>query len=111
MLQHQKTCQSKWGPHISDEALIPAAAMRAHYMGGCSEMHVWRLLNDPKRQELGFPRPISINGRNYWRVGEIRLWLRNQEAKSRQQGLAVAPDTRVARSVRSPLTSRAPARR
>jgi len=35
-------------------------------------MTLWRWLRDP---ELGFPRPLVINGRRYWRESEIKAWL------------------------------------
>src|SRR4051812_21621756 len=93
--------QPKWGAHVADEALIPGPEMRDNYMGGCSEMHIWRLLNYSKYQKLKFPKPIRINGRCYWRLGEIRHWIRDQEAKSRHQALAADPDPGLAKVVRS----------
>ena len=36
-----------------------------------ARMSLWRWVNDPK---VGFPPPILMNGRNYWRLGAIRQW-------------------------------------
>jgi len=35
-------------------------------------MTLWRWLQDEK---LGFPRPLVIHGRRYWREEEIIAWL------------------------------------
>ena len=50
-------------------ALIPA-----------SDMTIWRW----QRANL-FPVPISINGRNYWRLDEIEAWLRDRAANRHVQ--------------------------
>jgi prophage regulatory protein len=50
-------------------ALIPA-----------SDMTIWRW----QRANL-FPLPISINGRNYWRLDEIEAWLRDRAASRHLQ--------------------------
>ena len=52
-----------------DETLIPAAALRARY--NVSDMTIWRWLGHP---ELEMPRPIVIQRRRYWRLGELRAW-------------------------------------
>ncbi len=66
----------------SDESLIAGKRLR-EILGGCSEMHIWRLLHDEKNQALAFPKPMKINDRNYWRLGSIRQWIREQEIQSR----------------------------
>src|SRR5205823_1264327 len=71
-------------PQPSDETLTTGRQLR-QLLGACSEMHIWRLLNKPELQTLAFPRPTKINGRNYWRLGVIRQWIADQEAKSRAQ--------------------------
>lgn len=43
-----------------------------------TKMTVHRWLADPR---LGFPRPIKINGRNYWAVSEIDSWDAARERK------------------------------
>jgi predicted DNA-binding transcriptional regulator AlpA len=75
----------------SDESLIPSRQLR-QLLGSCSEMHIWRLLNREKLRPLAFPRPIKINDRNYWRLGAIRRWIEDQEARSRKQATLTAPD-------------------
>jgi predicted DNA-binding transcriptional regulator AlpA len=72
---------------LSDECLITSRQLR-ELLGNCSEMHIWRLLNDKKYQALAFPKPIKINDRNYWRLGAVRQWIRDQEAPSQK----VSPD-------------------
>jgi predicted DNA-binding transcriptional regulator AlpA len=72
---------------ISDESLITGKQLR-EFLGCCSEMHIWRLLNNEKYQPLAFPKPIKINDRNYWRLGAVRQWVRHQEAQPQK----VSPD-------------------
>jgi predicted DNA-binding transcriptional regulator AlpA len=78
---------------LSDESLIVSRRLRK-LLGDCSEMHIWRLLNDEKNQPLAFPKPIKINDRNYWRLGAIRQWVRGREVQSQlasTAALRVAP--------------------
>jgi predicted DNA-binding transcriptional regulator AlpA len=81
---------------LSDECLITSKPVR-HLVGNCSEMHIWRLLNEEKYQALAFPKPIKINDRNYWRLAAVRQWIRDQEAQSQKVspgkgGGELAPD-------------------
>jgi predicted DNA-binding transcriptional regulator AlpA len=64
---------------FSDESLITGKQLR-EFLGCCSEMHIWRLLNEKKYQALAFPKPVKINYRNYWRLGAVREWIREREA-------------------------------
>jgi predicted DNA-binding transcriptional regulator AlpA len=66
---------------LSDECLITSGQLR-EMLGECSEMHIWRLLNEGKYEALAFPKPIKINDRNYWRMGAVRRWIRDQETAS-----------------------------
>jgi predicted DNA-binding transcriptional regulator AlpA len=80
----------------SDESLITGKQLR-EFLGSCSEMHIWRLLNKEKYRALAFPKPIKINDRNYWRLGAVRQWIRDQEAQSQKVspgkgGGELAPD-------------------
>ena len=72
---------------LSDECLIASKPVR-QICGNCSEMHIWRLLNEEKYQALAFPKPIKINDRNYWRLGAIRQWIREREAQSQAASTA-----------------------
>ena len=81
---------------LSGECLIKSNQLR-HLLGDCSDMHVWRLLNEEKYQPLAFPKPIKINDRNYWRLGAVRQWIRDREAQSQKVprdngGGELAPD-------------------
>jgi predicted DNA-binding transcriptional regulator AlpA len=67
---------------LSDESLITGKQLR-EYLGCCSEMHIWRLLNEEKYKPLAFPKPFKINHRNYWRLGVVRQWIREREAQGR----------------------------
>ena len=53
-----------------DDALLTSAQVRAR-VGGVSAMCIWRWMRD---ERVTFPRPIQINRRNYWRLGDLRRW-------------------------------------
>jgi predicted DNA-binding transcriptional regulator AlpA len=42
---------------------------------GISDMTLWRWAHDPA---LGFPRPVYINRRRYWRLAEVEAWERSR---------------------------------
>ena len=46
--------------------------------GGISQMTLWRWMQDP---QLGFPEPIYIGRRRYWRESEILEWLDAQPSR------------------------------
>jgi predicted DNA-binding transcriptional regulator AlpA len=93
---HSGAEPSRPAAHASDESLITGRQLR-QLLGNCSEMHIWRLLNREKLQALAFPKPIKINDRNYWRLGTIRRWIEDQEARSRKQAILTAPDREARR--------------
>ncbi len=55
---------------LDDDVLLTAAQTRGR-VGGVSAMCIWRWMRDPRVQ---FPTPLKINGRNYWRLGDLRRW-------------------------------------
>jgi predicted DNA-binding transcriptional regulator AlpA len=55
--------------------LIPSATVR-EICGGISDMSLWRWLNDPA---MGFPRPLVISRRRYWREADIARWIAERE--------------------------------
>lgn len=60
---------------MSDNAkLITAHQVRA-LLGGCSDMWLWRRLNE---EGSTFPRPIYIARRRFWREAEIVAWVDDQ---------------------------------
>ncbi|SHJ19719.1 transcriptional regulator, AlpA family [Shimia gijangensis] len=46
--------------------------------GDVSDMWIWRRLNEP---ESGFPKPVYIGRRRFWREAEILEWLDGQSAQ------------------------------
>jgi predicted DNA-binding transcriptional regulator AlpA len=52
-----------------DQTYLPAAGVRKRY--GVSDMSLWRWLNN---EALGFPHPIRINKRRFWRLDDLRAW-------------------------------------
>ncbi len=71
----------------TDLTLIGSRAARG-LMNNCSQMHLWRLTNDPAYQDLHFPKPIRINGRNYFRISAVRQWIAERESASRAARIA-----------------------
>jgi predicted DNA-binding transcriptional regulator AlpA len=109
--QHRETEPAGQGTQSrpSDESLITGKQLR-ELLGGCSEMHIWRLLNAEKNQALAFPKPIKINDRNYWRLGAVRHWVREREAESQATATSAAQSRKHSRAPRR-AARRRPARR
>ncbi|SFH21197.1 helix-turn-helix transcriptional regulator [Sulfitobacter dubius] len=55
---------------------VPAHVARREILG-VSEMTVWRWRQDPS---LGFPSPVRIRNRLYFRADELRDWMETQRA-------------------------------
>ncbi|KIX17034.1 AlpA family transcriptional regulator [Paracoccus sp. 228] len=55
-----------------DQKLVSATFLRQNLLGGISDMTLWRWLND---QSMGFPRPIYLGRRRYWREAEVIGWV------------------------------------
>ncbi len=54
-----------------DDTLLTSGQTRAR-VGGVSQMCIWRWMRDDR---VKFPEPATkINGRNYWRLGDLRRW-------------------------------------
>jgi predicted DNA-binding transcriptional regulator AlpA len=70
-------------PNLDDERLIGTTPVR-ELLGGVSQMHIWRLLNDENYRALKFPRPTVMGRRNYWRIGDLRRWIDRQPKKTRK---------------------------
>ena len=56
---------------------LPAGQVRSRY--GVSDMAIWRWLHN---ERLGFPRPIRINGRRFWKRTELEAWEASRAAES-----------------------------
>ncbi|MBL4919310.1 helix-turn-helix transcriptional regulator [Szabonella alba] len=70
-------------PSETQEQATPATAARLltsgavrKLCGGISKPTLHRWMNRP---ELGFPKPITIGQRNYWRESGILAWLDARE--------------------------------
>jgi predicted DNA-binding transcriptional regulator AlpA len=59
---------------IAIDDLLSAPQVRKRY-GGISDMCLWRWLRD---QKLGFPQPLIIRKRRYWRTKKLEAWERAQ---------------------------------
>ncbi len=65
-------------PTLDDDALLNSAQVKAR-CGNVSDMCIWRWLRD---ERVGFPQPIQINRRNYWRLGDLRAWQAKHAGKA-----------------------------
>jgi predicted DNA-binding transcriptional regulator AlpA len=65
------------------QTYLPTAAVRARY--GVSDMSLWRWLHN---EALGFPHPMRIQGRRFWKLAELESW----EASRKKQE---APNARA----------------
>jgi predicted DNA-binding transcriptional regulator AlpA len=63
-------------PH-NDRAALPRRELRS--LVPVSDMTIWRWERDGV-----FPRHLSINGRNYWRLSEISDWIDRQQSAGTQ---------------------------
>jgi predicted DNA-binding transcriptional regulator AlpA len=54
---------------VPAQTYLQSSAVRARY--GVSDMTIWRWLQNTS---LGFPAPIRINGRRFWRLTELEEW-------------------------------------
>lgn len=52
------------------DTLLTAAQLRILF-GGVSSMTIWRWLDNA---QLGFPKPIYISRRRFWRQSEVGAW-------------------------------------
>jgi hypothetical protein len=74
----------EWYMHVTDpgvtgraptDQLLPARAVQARYQIVDRTLDRW--LANP---ELGFPRPITVNKRRYFRVSDLEAWERERAA-------------------------------
>ena len=66
----------------TNAVLVPAPKLRQ--MLGISSVTMWRWRNNP---DMGFPRPVSINDRNYFHLLDVQAWIERQRV-----GGVSAPD-------------------
>jgi predicted DNA-binding transcriptional regulator AlpA len=69
------------------ERLLPRRELRS--LIPVSDMTIWRWERDGR-----FPHHLLINGRNYWRLSEIRNWIDRQERAGGLAGTAGDGDGR-----------------
>jgi predicted DNA-binding transcriptional regulator AlpA len=69
-------------PRANATIYLTSAQVCARY-GGMSDMSLSRWLND---DELGFPKPIRINGRRFWKEADLAAWDDDQAAKKDGEG-------------------------
>lgn len=60
----------------ADDKYVTSKQVRDE-LGGVSDMTLWRWEND---ENMGFPKPIRINRRRYWRAAEISQFMASRAA-------------------------------
>jgi predicted DNA-binding transcriptional regulator AlpA len=63
-------------PTAEATTYLNAAQVRTRY-GGVSDMALWRWLQDG---DLGFPKPIRINRRRFWKASDLTTWERRRRS-------------------------------
>ncbi len=63
--------------HLDNDTLLNSAQTKTR-CGNVTDMCIWRWMRDPRVQ---FPLPVTINRRNYWRLGDLRHWQEQHAAK------------------------------
>ena len=63
-------------PSLDDDSLISSLDARRTMLGGISVSTEYRW----EKELEGFPSPIRINGRKYYRVADLREFARSQAA-------------------------------
>jgi predicted DNA-binding transcriptional regulator AlpA len=53
----------------TQQTFLPAKTFAPAY--GVSDMSLWRWLRDVG---LGFPQPLRINGRRFWKASQLEAW-------------------------------------
>jgi len=72
-----KTDEAATVPTTEDDLnrrLMGAAELKRQ-LGGVSDSWIQRALRD---ETLGFPRPMKIRGRRFWRRGDVARWIDQQ---------------------------------
>jgi predicted DNA-binding transcriptional regulator AlpA len=64
-----------------DDRCATAAQVRSRY-GNISDMTLWRWLQDAN---LRFPKPLTINGRRYWKISDLEAWEISQTSNEGRQ--------------------------
>ena len=77
-------------PDPEADRFLQAGQVRHRY--SCSDMWLWRRQNDGS----GFPRPIIISKRRFWRLSELIAWEAAQvERDCATEGPEGSPDARM----------------
>ena len=71
--------------NASEPVFLPSGAVRSRY-DHASDMWLDRRLKD----DSGFPRPVYIAKRRYWRLADLELWERGLATKSADSGVGIS---------------------
>jgi len=65
------------GVSEAQEQFLTSGQVSARY--NLSKMSLWRWCHDERYQGQGFPCPIKLGSRNYWRLSELLAWEATRE--------------------------------
>ena len=68
---------------MQEKTFLPTAAVRARY--GVTKQSLWRWLH---KEALGFPKPIRINNRLFWKTAELEAWENSRVQEDAQHAMA-----------------------
>ena len=63
-------------PSEAEEIFLSTRQVRTRY-GNVSEQSLWRWL---RHETMGFPKPIYLSGRRYWKLQDLTAWERTRAA-------------------------------
>lgn len=63
----------------TEDRLMGSKELRKKF-GNISDMSLWRWLQD---EDLGFPQPLYIARRRYWKIAEVEAFIARQAAAGR----------------------------
>lgn len=61
----------------AEDVFLASRQVRARY-GDSSDMWLWRRLHD---DDSGFPQPLKIHGRRFWKLSDLEIWERSLAVK------------------------------
>lgn len=77
---------------MENDRLVGAAQTR-RFFDDISDMTLWRWLEN---EELGFPRPIYINRKRYWRMAELQSFSERMKQMGAPEKVSASQQERAA---------------
>jgi predicted DNA-binding transcriptional regulator AlpA len=88
------------GPGAFDEVHLTSAKVKARY--GISDMSLHRWLND---ESVGFPKPLGIGKRRYWRLSDLQAFEIRSVGKKNVTASHISHQRRAAKAAKAAVQS------